>query len=103
MGHQAGRLRRHLKSDLFETLLMSRVFSAETPCGKRHTFKSIIAVLLLATGILYALGKFGIGPMSTIGGFAMGKEIISLIGNFSIGYCASYICNLTFSPKRLGR
>tara|TARA_R100000935_G_scaffold9126_1_gene18766 strand:- start:8911 stop:9159 length:249 start_codon:yes stop_codon:yes gene_type:complete len=81
---------------------MPQVFSAETPCGKRHTFKSIIAVLLLATGILYALGNFGIGPMSMMGGLAMGKEINSLIGNFSIGYCASYICNLTFSPKGLG-
>lgn len=32
----------------------------------------------------------------------MEKELNSLIGNFSIGYCASYICNLTFSPKELG-
>jgi hypothetical protein len=32
----------------------------------------------------------------------MGKELNSLIGNFSLGYCASYICNLTFSPKEPG-
>ena len=78
---------------------MCRVLSAETPFEKRHTLKSIFAVLLLATGILYALGIFGIGPMSMIGGLAMGKELNLLIGNFSLGYCASYICNLTFSPK----
>jgi len=29
----------------------------------------------------------------------MGKELNSLIGNFSLGYCASYMCSLTFSPK----
>ncbi|MEO9825340.1 MAG: hypothetical protein ABJF50_13070 [Paracoccaceae bacterium] len=92
-----------MKTDLFVVIWKSRVLSAETPCEKRHTLKSIIAVLVLATGILYALGNFGIGPMSMIGGLAMGKEINSLIGNFSIGYCASYICNLTFSPKGLVR
>jgi len=78
------------------------VLPAETPSRKRLTLKSLFAVSLLATGILYALGNFGIGPMSMMGGLAMGKEINSLIGNFSIGYCASYICNLTFSPKELG-
>lgn len=61
--------------------------------------KSIFAVLLLAAGILYTLGTFGIGPMSLIGGLAMGKELNMLIGDFTLGYCASYICNLTFSPK----
>jgi hypothetical protein len=55
--------------------------------------------VLLATGILYTLGTFGIGPMTLIGGLAMGKELNSLIGNFILGYCASYIFNLTFSPK----
>ena len=61
--------------------------------------KSIFAVLLLATGILYTLGTFGIGPMSILGGLAMGNELNSLIGTFTLGYCSSYICNLTFSPK----
>ncbi len=72
---------------------------AETPSRKRLTLKSLFAVSLLATGILYALGTFGIGPMSLIGGLAMGKELNSLIGTFTLGYCASYVCNLTFSPK----
>jgi hypothetical protein len=80
-------------------MFFRQVFSAETPCGKRHILKSIIAVLLLATGILYAFGTFGIGPMTLIGGLAMGKELNSLIGSLILGYCASYICNLTFSPK----
>lgn len=80
----------------------NRVLSAETPCGKRYSLKSIIAILLLATGILYAIGTFGLGPFSLIGGLAMGKELNSLIGNFSLGYCASYMCSLTFSPKEPG-
>ncbi len=29
----------------------------------------------------------------------MGKELNSFIGSFTVGYGASYICNLTFSPK----
>lgn len=33
----------------------------------------------------------------------MGKELNSLIGNFSLRCCASYICKLTVSPKAPGK
>lgn len=78
--------------------MRTRFISAATP-GKCLNLKSFFAILLLAAGILTAFGTFGIGPIAALGGFAMGKELIALIGNFTIGYSASYVSSMTFSPK----